>query len=176
MKCKSQLLFVFSILGIFSARGQEKTVLSLNEAVKIALSKSDESKLADSKVNTKSFEYQSTKMSQYPDLKISGQYLRLTNADVNLISTQEASADPNTPTKSAPNVNQFILGQANASVPFFAGFKIRNSILLSENNYKAEVANADYTKEQLGLRVIEYYASLYNNTSLKTQAAILPKQ
>lgn len=161
MKSKSLLLFAFFILGIFSTKAQDKIVLSLNDAVKIALAKSVESKLADSKVNTKAFEYQSTKMSQYPDLKVSGQYLRLTNADVNLISTQEASADPNTPTKSAPNVNQFILGQANASVPLFAGFKIRNSILLSENNYKAEVANAAYTKENLALRVIEYYACLY---------------
>ena len=161
MKCKSQLLFVFSILGIFSARGQEKTVLSLNEAVKIALSKSDESKLADTKVNTKSFELQSTKMSQYPDLKISGNYFRLTNADINLISTQEAGSSPDAPTTSSPKVNQLIIGQANLTMPLFAGFKIRNSIIRSENSYNAEMANSAYTKENVALQVIEYYASLY---------------
>ncbi|CAM3952437.1 TolC family protein [Flavobacterium antarcticum] len=162
MKSKSILLFAFSVLGIFSAKAQDKTVLSLNEAVKIALSKSDESKLADSKVNTKSFELQSTKMNQYPDLKISGQYLRLTNADINLKSTQEASTTPSdAPSNTSPKVNQLILGQANLGIPLFSGFKIKNSILLSENTYKAEIANAAYTKENLTLRVIEYYASLY---------------
>ena len=162
MKCNSLLLFAVSIVGLFSAKAQEKTTLSLNEAVNIALSKSDESKLADSKVNTKSFELQSTKMNQYPDFKISGQYYRLTNADVNLKSTQEASSTPgNTPANTSPKVNQLILGQANLGIPLFSGFKIKNSILLSENTYKAEVSNAAFTKENVALRVIEYYASLY---------------
>ena len=162
MKCNSLLLFAVSIVGLFSAKAQEKTTLSLNEAVQIALSKSDESKLADSKVNTKSFELQSAKMNQYPDFKISGQYYRLTNADVNLKSTQEASSTPgNTPANTSPKVNQLILGQANLGIPLFSGFKIKNSILMSENNYKAEVSNAAFTKENLALRVIEYYASLY---------------
>ena len=162
MKSKSLLLFALSTLGIFSAEAQDKTVLSLNEAVKIALSKSDESKLADTKVNTKSFEYQSSKMNQYPDLKISGQYLRLTSADINLKSTKEASTNPSdAPANTSPKVDQLILGQANLGMPLFSGFKIKNSILLSENTYNAEVSNAAYTKENLALRVIEYYASLY---------------
>lgn len=109
MTSKSLLLFAISGLGIFSAKAQEKTVLSLNDAVQIALSKSDESKLADSKVNTKSFELQSTKMKQYPDFKISGQYLRLTNADINLKSTREASNNPNDQAGSTPKVNQVMI-------------------------------------------------------------------
>ena len=161
MKCKYQLLFVFSVVGIFAANGQEKTVLSLNDAVKIVLSKSDESKLAESKVNTKSFELESTKMKQYPDFKISGQYQRLTNADINLKLTQQASSNPENQTASTPKVNQLILGQANFNLPLFAGFKIRNSIIASENSYNAEIAHSDYTKENIVLRVIEYYASLY---------------
>lgn len=161
MTSKSLLLFAISGLGIFSAKAQEKTVLSLNDAVQIALSKSDESKLADSKVNTKSFELQSTKMKQYPDFKISGQYLRLTNADINLKSTREASNNPNDQAGSTPKVNQVMIGQANIGVPLFSGFKIKNNIALSDNVYKAEMANASYTKENLALRVIEYYASLY---------------
>jgi outer membrane protein TolC len=162
MKSKSLMLFAFSLFGLFSAKAQEKTTLSLNEAVQIALSKSDPSKLADSKVSTKSFELQSTKMNQYPDFKISGQYLRLTNADINLKSTSEATSTPGDgASNTSPKVNQFILGQANINMPVFSGFKLRNSVLLSENNYKAEVANAAYTKESVALQVIEYYASLY---------------
>ena len=162
MKSNSLVLFAISFLGLFSANGQEKTSLSLNEAVNIALSQSDESKLADSKVNTKAFELQSTKMNQYPDFKLSGQYLRLTNADVNLKSTQETSDNPDEGTRSAsPKVNQLIIGQANINMPVFSGFKLRNSILLSENTYQAEKAHSQYTKESLAMRVIEYYADLY---------------
>lgn len=160
MKSKSLLLFTVSILGIYSVKGQEKTSLSLNEAVKIALSQSDESKLADSKVNTKEFEMQSMKMKQYPDFKVSGQYMRLTNADVSLKSTKETTDTPEGG-NATPKVNQLILGQANATMPLFTGFKIRNSILMSENSYKSQIAHSAYTKETLALQVIEFYASLY---------------
>ena len=161
MKCKSQLLFAFSILGIFSARSQEKTILSLNEAVKISLSKSDASKLADTKVSTKSFELQSTELSPYPDLKISGQYQRLTNATINLAGTQNTSTNPDPQTSATPKANQLILGQANLNMPLFAGFKIRNNIVRSENSYNAEFANAAFTKQNVVLTVVEYYANLY---------------
>lgn len=162
MKFKSLFLFSVSLLGVFSAKGQEKTNLSLNEAVKIALSQSDASKLADVKINSKNYELQSTKMNQYPDFKLSGQYLRLTNADINLKSTQEASSGTNnTSTSSSPKVNQLLLGQANINMPLFSGFKLKNNVIRSENMYQAEVAQAAFTKQELTLRVIEYYASLY---------------
>ncbi len=159
MKVSQLLLFGMLFFGI-SASAQQ-TNLSLNEAVSIALSKSDEVNLANTKVETRHYDLQTVKNNQYPDVKISGQYLRLTNADVNLKSSQEANADPDAEPASSPKVNQLILGQANVSMPIFSGFKLKNSIKASENLYKAEQSNAEHSKEQIAMRVVQYYADLY---------------
>jgi len=149
-------LFLF---GITTVQAQQQQ-LPLKEAIEMALSKSDAVGLATTKSVTRSYELSSVKNNQYPDFKISGQYLRLANADINLKSAGGNASDSNTET-AAPKVNQMMLGQANASIPLFSGFKIRNSIKASESTYKAELANASYTKEETAMQVVEYYAELY---------------
>jgi outer membrane protein TolC len=56
-------------------------------------------------------------------------------------------------------INQLMIGQLNTSVPVFSGFKIQNSIKVYENLYEAEIATTTQTKEDIALRVIDYYAS-----------------
>ncbi|HEY0045784.1 MAG TPA: TolC family protein [Flavobacterium sp.] len=157
----SQPLLMLIFLGTFSMSvAQQANPMSLQEAVSIALSQSDEVHLANTKAATRSYELQSMKNNRYPDVKISGQYLRLTNADINLKSTQESS-DPATEPTSSPQVNRLMLGQANVNMPLFSGFKLKNSIIASENAYQAEVSSAGFTKEQIAMRVVHYYADLY---------------
>lgn len=155
MKVSQFMLFGIFFIGISAVEAQEKTSLTLNEAINLAWTKSNEVTLANTKVKTKKYELQSTKNNQYPDLKLSGQYQRLANASVNFKLNQNNNAQP------LPLVNQLMIGQLNASVPVFSGFKIRNSITVYENLYQAEMATASQTKEEIALRVIDYYASLY---------------
>ncbi|MCC9071358.1 TolC family protein [Flavobacterium sp. F-65] len=155
MKINPIMLFGVFLIGLSSLEAQEKTSLTLDDAVKMAWEKSDEVTLANTKVNTKKYELKSTKNNQYPDLKASGQYQRLAGADVNLKMNQESGSG------SAPNVDQLMLGQLTASLPIFAGFKIQNSIKLSENLYQAELATSLKTKEDIALRVVNNYANLY---------------
>lgn len=161
MKVRKLLLLGIFLFGISSIKAQQKTSLSLNEAINMALSKSDEVGLANTKATTKSYDLQVVKNNQYPDLKISGQYMRLTNADVTLKSSKEASTDPAEEPTASPKVNQLLLGQANLTMPLFSGFKLKNSIKASENMYQAELANASFTKEETAMRVVQYYAELY---------------
>jgi outer membrane protein TolC len=155
MKVSQFMLFGIFFIGISSVQAQEKTSLTLNEAINLAWTKSNEVTLANTKVKTKKYELQSTKNSQYPDLKLSGQYQRLANASVDFKLNQSNSA------QQLPLVNQLMVGQLNASVPVFSGFKIQNSIAVNENLYQAEMATASQTKEEIALRVIDYYTSLY---------------
>lgn len=155
MKVSQFMLFGIFFIGISSVEAQEKTSLTLNEAINLAWTKSNEVTLANTKVKTKKYELQSTKNSQYPDLKLSGQYQRLANASVDFKLNQNNSA------QQLPLVNQLMVGQLNASVPVFSGFKIQNSIAVNENLYQAEMATASQTKEEIALRVIDYYTSLY---------------
>jgi outer membrane protein TolC len=85
-------------------------------------------------------------------LKLSGQYQRLTNAAVDFKINQNNSGSQ----EPQPIVNQLMIGQLN-SVPVFSGFKIQNSIKVYENLYEAEMATATQTKEDIALRVIDYY-------------------
>jgi outer membrane protein TolC len=155
MKVSQLMLFGIFFIGISSTAAQEKTSLTLNEAINLAWTKSNEVTLANTKVKTKKYELQSTKNNQYPDLKLSGQYQRLANASVDFKLNQNNNA------QQLPIVNQLMIGQLNASVPVFSGFKIQNSITVYENLYQAEMATASQTKEEIALQVIDNYASLY---------------
>ncbi|AWA30192.1 TolC family protein [Flavobacterium magnum] len=161
MKTSKLILPALLLSGWFSAQAQQKTSLSLHDAVQLALSKNEQSLLADTKVRTREYDLAVVKNNRYPDFKLSGQYLRLTNADVKLKSSDEASTDPNAEPASSPKVNQLVIAQANANMPIFSGFKLRHSIAASENLYKAEKASAQYTKEETAMRVVQYYADLY---------------
>lgn len=156
MKINSILLFGIFYVGISSVNAQEKTSYTLDEAIQMAWSKSNEVNLANTKVNTSKYELQSAKNRQYPDLKASGQYLKLSKASIDLKTNQDNSS-----TSPMPIVDQLMLGQVNASLPIFSGFKVRNSINLSENLYQAETAMAQQTKEAIAMKVINLYAKLY---------------
>ncbi|MBA0883646.1 TolC family protein [Flavobacterium undicola] len=159
MKANHLILFGILFLGITSVEAQEKKSLSLDEAIHLAWEKSNEVNLADAKVTTKKYELQSMKNNKYPDLKASAQYQRLTKASINMKSNS-SSSDSESDTK-APNVDQLVLGQINATLPIFSGFKLKNSIKVSDNLYQAETANALQTKEEMAMKVINYYAALY---------------
>ena len=149
------LLFGLSVLGINSIDAQERKSLTLDEAVHLAWGKSNEVGLANAKVNSKKYELESTKNNQYPDFRISGQYQRLANASINLKSSQNNNSG------SLPVVDQLMIGQINASVPVFAGFKIQNNVQMHKNLYEAETASATHTKEEVAMKVINLYASLF---------------
>jgi outer membrane protein TolC len=153
MKVSQLKLFGIFFIGILSIEAQEKKSLTLDEAVHLAWKKSNEVNLANSKVATKKYELQSVKNNRYPDLKISGQYQRLANASIDFKLNKTSNP--------LPVVDQLMIGQVNASLPLFAGFKIQNSIKAYSNMYQAETASAMQTKEEVAMQVINYYASLY---------------
>jgi outer membrane protein TolC len=149
------LLFGLSLLGITAIDAQEKRSLTLDEAVHLAWNKSNEVGLANAKVSSKKYELQSAKNNQYPEFRISGQYQRLANASINLKLNQNSNSG------TLPIVDQLIIGQANATLPIFAGFKVQNNIQLHEKLYEAEEANSLHTKEDMAMKVINQYASLF---------------
>jgi len=76
---------IFSIilaLVFNNIEAQEKKLLTLKEAIQIAVTNSDQATLAKTKVITSKLELDNTKNNSYPSLKASGQYLRLSNANI----------------------------------------------------------------------------------------------
>ena len=166
MKINKPLFLLFLIISVSSVYSQETGKKKINdtkrfdlkEAIDLAINKSNEVVLATTKADTKNLELQAMKNNQYPDVKISGQYMRLTNASVNLKANSNSTSGNS---GSAPKVNQLLLGQANVSLPLFSGFKLQNSIKASDYLYQAEKAKSAQTKEEVALKVVEYYANLY---------------
>lgn len=163
MTSKFLTSFVVLCLCIANLKAQQTQTISLEEAVDMALKNSDASKLADTKVMSAKNELNVTKNLQYPDVKLSGQYMYLANANVNLkINTSsDNSTSNNTQNNNATNVHQLLLGQANVTLPLFSGFKLNNTIKASENLYKAANFSSKNDKEQLSLQVIKDYLNLY---------------
>ncbi|WP_396168900.1 TolC family protein [Flavobacterium sp.] len=159
MKTKSIVLSVLFLFGSAIITAQERKIMSLKEAVSLVVSNSNEVVLANTKVATSKLELETMKNNQYPTIKVSGQYLRLTNANVN--SNLGGSG-------TALDVSQLLLGQANVSMPIFSGFKLKNSIAASENLYQAQSFTASHTKEALALEVVELFATLYKSNEMVT--------
>jgi len=157
----NKLILLVSLFVFFSGWGQEKRTLSLKNAIAIAMDKSDQTTLANLKATTSKLEMETVKNNQYPSLKLSGQYLQLTNAKIDS-NLQSGGGSQSAPLK----VSSLLIGQANASMPLFNGFKLKNSIDASENLYKAETFNASHTKEQIGIYVVELFAKLYQSQEM----------
>jgi outer membrane protein len=158
MQINKMIILALLLLGFTKNQAQEKKLLTLKEAVEMAVNNSDAAFLAKTKVETSKLELDVTKNDRYPSLKASGQYMRLSSAHVDSnIQSNNSSSEPAAPLK----VDQLMLGQVNASMPIFNGFKLTNSIKESESIYKAETFSEKHSKEQIGLEVVELFANLY---------------
>ena len=125
MKISYLILFGGLFIGISSINAQDKTSLKLEEAIQLAWTKSNEVSLANTKVETKKQELQSVKNTQYPDLKLTGQFLQLTEPTVSL--------EVNAGSAAFPVPDRMLIGQASLKIPVFAGMKIQNCIKLQDN-------------------------------------------
>jgi outer membrane protein len=149
------------ILALFSfglIQAQENKQLSLQEAITLGTTKSNQAVLADTKVKTSEWELKTVKNNQLPNVSLSGQFFKLTQANLkgNLIPESGGNL----------NISQLAIGQATASVPVFNGFKIQNGIKASKSLNQAEVSNAAHTKEQIALYVTQLYFGLYKTQQM----------
>jgi outer membrane protein TolC len=148
---------IASMLFSFALASAQELKLSLKDAVEMAINKSNLATLANTKVASSKLESDVVKNNIYPSLKVSGQYLQLTNANVNSNLGNTAS---NTDAKPL-EVSQLFIGQANVTMPIFNGFKLKYSLQASKSLYQSQLYNAAHTKEQIALEVVELFAKLY---------------
>lgn len=162
---KSNCLFILFLMlsSVSVLQAQEIKNFTLKEAVHIALEKSDDARISETRVITAQNELQTTKNSQYPDVSVSGQYQYLTNANVQFsLATGTSDPDPeNTEPVTTPQINQLLLGQASVSMPLFSGGKLKNSVAAGENRLKAATFSAASDKETIAIQTIKDYVNLY---------------
>ncbi len=155
MKTKWAWLNVTMVLGTLAVHAQDKS-LSIQEAIELATTQSKEAKAADAKIEGKTLELNAAKNNQLPDAKITGQYGLYNTPEVDFkIPLGSGSGTPEI------NANQLVLAQASASMPLYAGGKIKNSILIAKEAIELEKFTALNSKEQLASRAIKLYVALY---------------
>ena len=139
---------------------QERKKLSLKESIQLVVSSNTRAQFATTQSTISKYELDVLKNNLYPSMKVSGQYLRLTNANIN------SSLSSGNASNSTPQVSQLLLGQASVSMPLYSGSRLKNSIKASENMYQSELAKAQFVQEELSIEVIELYAALYKSQEM----------
>jgi len=159
MNNKNVLVLYFVLLLTSFLQAQNAKSLSLEEAIHIGVTQSNQAILADTKVKTSEWELKTVKNNQLPNLSVSGQYFRLTQAKIKGNLAPESGGN-------GLDINQLMIGQATATIPVFNGFKIQNGIKAAKSINKAEISHAQHTKEQVALAVTQLYFGLYKTNQM----------
>src|SRR5690349_6022569 len=161
-------LLLILLLSANSLYAQQPRQLSLQEALALSVDNSKSLKVSNAKVDQAIAELSEAKMRQYPDLKISGSYLRVNQPNVDLkVSLGNNSGSGEGSQASEVKVDQVAYGMATASVPLFSGLRIRNGIESAKYLKKAAELDAQQDKDELIQNTIAAYYNLY-----KAQAAV----
>lgn len=159
-KIKINLLIVLLPLfwSVKTAKAQNN-ILTLPQAIQLALDTSYDAKIADNQVEIAQNQLQVSKNMRYPDFKITGQYDYLTNPKIE--SELQSGSDDGGEPAAPPEVHNIYFGQAALSLPVFAGGRLRNSVLQSENMLQSAIYQSRSSKEKLALDVVQTYMNLY---------------
>lgn len=164
MKIKIVLFSVLCLLGFENLRAQETIPLTLEETIALALKNSNDAKISANEILIAENKLRTTKTNRYPDVKISGQYKYLTNADIDLQigeASNSGTSEEEEATTESPAIHQLLLGQASVSIPLFSGFKLTNSIQADVHNYQAQVFASNFDQGEISLYAVKNYIGLY---------------
>jgi outer membrane protein len=143
------------------ANAQNKRPISLNEAIDLSVKNSKQLKINKAKVEQASAAVTQAIQRRLPDASVSGAYLYLSNPIVSLKTKTNTGAGGSSGASTTPKVNQAAYGILNASMPLFAGGRIRYGIESSKYLAQAEELDAENNKEEVIENTIEAYINLY---------------
>lgn len=151
-----------TIIGWSPVMAQDVYPLPLSEAIALSLQNSGKLKIADAKVDEAFAMLRESRNNRLPDIKASGSYLRLNAPDISLkINTSSAQAGEENSGGSTPKVDQAAYALVNASVPVFAGFRVKYGIESAKYLEQAARLDAEKDKEEVIQNVINAYSNLY---------------
>jgi outer membrane protein len=169
-KIVRSLLMVIAVCAFtITSFSQEKKVLSLPDAIDLSIKNSKQLKLNTAKIKEASGAVQEALDRQLPDVTASGSYLRLTNAKVDMktktTSSSSGGSTGGTSSGSGGKVNQAAYGILNASLPLYAGGRIKYGIESSKFLEQATKLDAENDKDKVVLNTLEAYDNLYKAKS-----------
>ena len=152
-------LIVFYVAVFFSqhALSQEKKQLNLNTAIEMSLQNSKQLKGSKARIEEAVAQVKEAENNRLPSFNITGSYIRLNSANIDLKSNSNNSSNGN----STPKISQALYGIANISYPIYAGGRIKYGIESAKYLVQAAKLDADNDKEGVILNTLNAYTNLY---------------
>ncbi|ROI10531.1 TolC family protein [Chryseobacterium sp. H3056] len=156
MKMNKPLL-VLSFLGIFPfAKSQSVKQLSLAEAIELGLQNSQNLQIDEAKIQEATANYLEAKNNRLPSLKASASALALANANVDLKIAPPAQGGG-----AAPKANSAFFGNVSASLPIFAGGRIKYGIQSADYLITAAKLSTENDKLAIEYNIAQAYTNLF---------------
>jgi outer membrane protein TolC len=154
---------ITGLLGINNLQAQDTTKLTLQHAIELGIKNSKELKSSQAQVAVAAALTREAKDRQLPDASVSGAYLYLPfNPDIDL-KIKTGGSGSSSGGSAFPTVSQAMYGMANASLPIFAGGKLRYGVESAKYLEQATKLTADNNKQQVVINTIDAFANLYKS-------------
>lgn len=155
-KYGSFLLLIFICLT-FVGRAQTLRPISLAEAIELGIKNSKNLEISRAKILEAQAMLEDAKNRKLPDFKITGSYLQLNSANFDLKSAGSGSSS------NTPKISSLIYGMANASLPVYAGGRIRFGIESSTYLLNAARLQSEQDSNAIAYNIAEAYINLYKS-------------
>lgn len=164
-KINNTVIALSFFIGIANTNAQEKKTLTLDEAVQLGIQNSKNLKIDAAKIEEATADLLEAKNRQLPDFKLSASYMRLTNAKVDIKFLNESGSGEGGGMAAPKSV---FLGQANLSMPLYAGGKIKYGIESAKYLVEASKLSTENDKISIAYNVAQAYNNLFKaNQSIK---------
>lgn len=152
------IFMIFNFL-FTSIQAQDSTKnITLQQAIDLSIRNSKNLTISKAKIEEANAVLVEAKNSQLPDFKISGSYLRLNSANIDLKSKSDT-------VNSGPGikVNQALYGTATLSMPLFAGGRIKYGIESARLLKEASMLDAEQDKDAVIFNCTKAFVNLYKS-------------
>ena len=157
MKNKFALLPLLLVLSLTDF-AQSSINLTLPAAIDLSIANSKYLHQNEVAIQKASAALTEARQNRLPNAAVSGSYLQLSQADVNL---KIKNNNPNNPPNESPKVSNAMYGTLNLSLPIYTGGKLKFGIAAAELLEKATRLDLDNQKEEVINNAIEAYANLF---------------
>ena len=158
---KDKIFIIIAFAAIFFAQAtfaQDKKLLAVQDAIDMSIKNSKQLKASKARIDVAIAQVKEAEDNRLPNFNISGSYLRLNSANIDL--KNKSNNTGGTPTAN-PKISQAAYGIANISYPIYAGGRIKYAIESAKYLEEAIKLDAENDKEAVMLNTLNAYANLY---------------
>lgn len=139
--------------------------ISLHEAIELSLKNSHQLHASQARVQQADARVEEAKNNFIPDVGVTGSYLRLNNPNVKLMMGQQGSGKDSSG-NGIPSVHQAMYGMANASLPIFAGSRLRYGLESAKYLQRAAMLDIENDTQAVITNTVEAYTNLYKANAI----------